>query len=140
MAFKNTYTSEPLDSMVAKIQKTLVAHKAQKIMFDYSDTGELTGLSFGIMVGEKMLGIKLPARVEECTAILETEGLINPNKQNHALRVAWANIRDWVMAQMAMIDLDMVKMEEVFLPYILDGDKTVYELYQSKFNALPEGK
>ena len=139
MAFKNTYTSEPLDSMVAKIQKTLVAHKAQKIMFDYSDTGELIGLTFSIMIGQKMLGVKLPARVTECTAILEGEGLISPSKQNHALRVAWANIRDWVMSQMAMIDLDMVKMEEVFLPYILDGNKTVYELYQQKFNALPSG-
>ena len=139
MAIKNAYTSTPLENIISAIQKVLVSHKAQKIMYDYSEAGQLTGLSFGIKVGEKILGVKLPARIEECKKILIKQGLYNEKKKDHALRVAWANIRDWVDSQMAMVDLDMVKMEEVFLPYILDGDKTVYELYAHKFNALPEG-
>lgn len=140
MAFNNTYTTSPLENIIADIQKRLVAHKAQKIMYDYSEAGQLIGLSFGIMVNGRLMGVKLPARVKECEAILRKEGLLNPNKKDHALRVAWANIRDWVKAQLAMIDLGMVKLEEVFLPYVLDGEKTVYQIYEQKFNALPEGE
>lgn len=138
MAFKNTYTREPLDNMIRKIQQTLVAHKAKKIMFDYSDDGVIVGLSFGIMVNDQMLAVKLPAKIKECEAILIAEKKLTLSKKDHALRVAWANIRDWVDSQMAMVDLDMAKMEEVFLPYIMDGNKTIFELYESKFNALPE--
>ena len=90
-------------------------------------------------MNDKMLGVKLPARVEECEAILKKEGFLSPSKENHASRVAWANIRDWVDAQMALIDMDMAKIEEVFLPYILEGDKTIYELYVPKFKALGTG-
>jgi len=138
MAIKNAFTSAPLENIIGAIQKCLVAHGAKKIMYDYSDEGVLTGLSFGITVNNKILGVKLPAKVAECERILIEQGLFNEKKKDHALRVAWASIRDWVTAQMAMIDLEMVKMEEVFLPYILDGDRTVYEIYQEKFISLPE--
>jgi hypothetical protein len=139
MAIKNAYTTSPLENIVRDIQKVLVTHNAQKIMYDY-ENGVIVGLSFGIKIGEKIAGVKLPARIAECERILRQEGLYNPTKKDHALRVAWANIRDWVDAQMAMIDLDMVKMEEVFLPYVMDGNRTVYEIYQEKFISLPEGK
>ena len=140
MALKNTYTKSTLDNIVNTIQKTLIAHGAKKIMFNYSDTGEPVGLTFGITVEGKLLGVKLPARVEECRVVLEREGLLNPNKERYALRVAWANIRDLIDVKMAIIDIGMGKMEEVFLPYILEGNKTVYEIYAPRFNTLPEGK
>ena len=138
MAIKNAYTTAPLKNIIGSIQKCLVAHGAEKIQYDYNN-GVLAGLSFGLRIGNKLAGVKLPAKVENCERILREQGLFNPTKKDHALRVAWANIKDWVLAQMAMIDIDMVKIEEVFLPYILDGEKTVFEIYQEKFISLPEG-
>jgi hypothetical protein len=45
--------------------------------------------------------------------------------------VAWRQILRWVQAQMALVETKMVKVEEVFLPYIQGpGGQTVYELYQ----------
>lgn len=106
-------------------------------MYDY-DNGVLIGLKFGIKIGENIIGVKLPARVKECEQVMIKQGVLDRHKKDHALRVAWANIRDWVSSQMAMVDLNMVKMEEVFLPYVLDGEKTVYEIYQQKFISLPQ--
>lgn len=139
MAFKNTYTKSSLENILRAIQKTLVAHKAKKIMFDYDDNGVITGLSFGIEVNGKIMGIKLPARIKECEHILRQEGLLNTNKKDHALRVAWANIRDWVESQMAMIDIDMVKFEEVFLPYVVMGEETLFERFEKGNLQLGDG-
>lgn len=140
MAFKNTYTTLSVEQIVAKIQKSLVSHHAQKIMYDYDDLGNLTGISFGIPKDGQMLGIKLPARVKECEAILKKEGLINPSKKDHAVRVAWCNLKDWIEAQMSMIDVDMVKMEEVFLPYMIMGNSTIYQIMsENNFKGLPSG-
>jgi hypothetical protein len=139
MAIKNAYTKSALEDIISAIQKVLVAHNAQKIQYDY-ENGVIVGMTFGIMVGDKLIGVKMPAKVKEAEMILREQGLFNPTKKDHALRVAWANIRDWVDSQMAMIDLGQVKMAQAFLGYVLDGDKTVYEIYEQKFISLPESK
>ena len=57
-----------------------------------------------------------------------------------AERTAWRNVRDWVMAQMAIIEAGQVEMEEVFLPYLTDGrGRTLYQLYQGGQLALGSG-
>jgi hypothetical protein len=58
-----------------------------------------------------------------------------------AYRVAWRNILDWVQAQMALLDIGMAKMEEVFLPYVVNREgKTLFEHYEQHGFALPSGK
>ena len=55
-----------------------------------------------------------------------------------ARRTAWANIRDWLDAQMALIETGQVKLEEVFLPYMTDTTgKTLYERIQERNFKLP---
>ena len=50
-----------------------------------------------------------------------------------ARRVGWRIIKDWLEAQMALLELNMVKIQEVFLPYIIGIDgKTIYEKLESK--------
>ena len=47
-----------------------------------------------------------------------------------AERTAWRNIRDWVLAQMALVESCDAEMDEVFLPYLTDGrGNTLYEVY-----------
>ena len=60
----------------------------------------------------------------------------------HARRVAWRIVRDWLRAQMAMIEADAVDLAEVFMPYMLtrNGD-TAYQLWQrGGLDALPRGE
>ena len=57
-----------------------------------------------------------------------------------AERVAWRILRDWVMAQMAILETEMVAMDEIMLPYMLDDQgRTAYELYQSRQMLIGEG-
>ena len=55
--------------------------------------------------------------------------------QEQAARVAWRCLKSWVEAQMALIQIGMATMDQVFLPYVLnDEGKTLYEVARdSKF-------
>ncbi len=111
-----------------KIQKCLATHGAQKIMFDYGSDGRIYGIAFQLLLNETPVVIKLPARIEN-VALIMYGGLlsqIGESKKEQAYRTAWANIRDWIDAQMAMLDTKMVKMEEIFLPYVMRKNGDTY--------------
>src|SRR3954454_11373630 len=90
--------------------------------------GEVHGVQFVIEVNDRFVPIKLPVRVEKAQAVLKRqwdEGTISHKRgrentygYGQAYRVAWRNILDRVQAQMALLEIGMAKMEEVFLPYM----------------------
>ena len=136
MAIKNYASDKPIDRIFAELQQTLGAHGAKQISFDYGDDGKVHGVQFVIKVNDRFFPIKLPARVEQAQAVLKKQwedGVISHKrgKENtygyeQAYRVAWRNILDWVQAQMALLEIGMAKMEEVFLPYMLDREGNTY--------------
>src|SRR6266480_2382390 len=89
--------------------------------FEYGDDGKVHGLAFTIKVNDRFIPIKLPARVEKAQVILKKqweEGVISHKrgKENtygyeQAYRVAWRNILDWVLAQMALLEIGMAKID-----------------------------
>ena len=86
------------------------------------------------------LGFALPINPEAVYKVLTAERVLLTNDQGRkeqALRTAWPIVKEWVAAQMALIETGMVEMEEVFLPYMLSGDRTVYQvLSEGNFKAL----
>src|SRR2546421_3601105 len=136
MAIKNYTSDKPIDRIFAELQHTLGTHGAQQISFDYGDDGKVHDVQFVIKVNDRFLPIKLPARVEKAQAVLKKHwevGMISHKRgkeqtygSEQAYRVAWRNILDWVQAQMALLEIGMVKMEEVFLPYMQDRQGVTY--------------
>ena len=132
MAIKNYASDIPIDRIFAELQQTLGTHGAKHISFEYGDDGKVQGLAFTIKVNDRFIPIKLPARVEKAQAVLKKQwedgvishkrGKENTYGNEQAYRVAWRNILDWVLAQMALLEIGMAKMEEVFLPYMQDRD------------------
>jgi hypothetical protein len=58
----------------------------------------------------------------------------------HAARVTWRNLRDWTEAQMALTEVEMVEVQEVFLPYMVTGGQTFYhQMVQHGFPQLGMG-
>ena len=56
-----------------------------------------------------------------------------------ANRVAWRIIKDWIDAQMAVLETEMVEMEEIFLPYVLNKQgQTLYEAFKENQLMLGE--
>ena len=137
MAILNYTTTVSAFRTSNEIEEILVKHKAKSIMKNYEGES-ITGLSFLIDTGVQQIPIRLPVKVDECLKVLKKEKRENPRKQikdtrEHAERVAWRILKDWVEAQMALLDIEMVRLEEIFLPYIqTNNGQTVYERLEER--------
>ena len=82
---------------------------------------------------------KLPANVDGVRTVFERQRV--KAQPGQAERTAWRNVRDWIMARMAIIEAGQVKIDEVFLPYLTDGKgRTLYQLYLGGQMALESGE
>lgn len=129
MPLMNYTTKVDVYTTLGAIQGQLVKHGAKKIMQDYDDAGHITALSFLIETPDGPRGIRLPANVDAVWAVLTRQKVKCDREQ--AERVAWRIVKDWVEAQMAILESEMVQMDEIFLPYMLNGQgQTVFECYR----------
>jgi hypothetical protein len=146
---RNYTSTVAVQKSVNEIQDMLVSRKAKNVMFEY-DNGMLVGMVFIIDTSKGSLPIKLPARVKLVERLFyqdKNKGSSYYKKEltdvqkDQAYRTAWKNLRDWVDIQMTLLDLDMVKMEEVFLPYMVtsDGKTTFFEWTENRNFLLPSG-
>lgn len=47
--------------------------------------------------------------------------------------MAWRILKDWIEAQMTLLDIHMARFEEIFLPYIeTQTGQTIYERLEEK--------
>lgn len=130
MPIKNYTTKVPAAQSVAEIVGTLAAHGAMKIQQDY-DAGKPISIAFMIDTPAGLRGFLLPSSADRVRSVLLRQNVKATDDQ--AERVAWRILRDWVMAQMAILETEMVSIDQVMLPYMVDDQgKTVYELYQSR--------
>ena len=82
--------------------------------------------------------IKLPARVEKVAQVMYGTKNLSKKQQAQAKRTAWKNIQDWIDAQLALVETEMVKLEEVFLPYIVDPEGiSMFEIMEGRGFLLP---
>ena len=124
---------------IAEIQDTLVKHGAKSVLANYDDSGKIESLSFSIKTPKKEIGIKLPCNPKPVQEVLRKQyedGKI-PRRyaedEHQALRVAWRIVLYWVEAQMAILETQMVKMEQIFLPYaIMQDGRTLFENMKKK--------
>ena len=123
-----------------EIQMTLAKHGAKKIMTDYDDDGRIAAIAFLIDTPTGLKAIRLPAKVDAVHQTLIKQKVKCDREQ--AERVAWRILKDWIDAQMAILESEMVSMDEVFLPYMLDtsGKQTLYDAYKSNQLLLAGGE
>lgn len=131
MPLLNYTTKIDVYTTIGAIQGCLVKHGARKIMQDYDVDGKPQALCFAIETKYGTRGIKLPANVDAVQKVLTNQKIKCDREQ--AERVAWRILKDWVEAQMAILESQMVEMDEIFLPYMITKDgTTAYELYKDK--------
>lgn len=137
MAILNYTTTIEAFKTVSEIEYILVKHKAKSVMKNYEGES-ITGLSFLIDTGAVQVPIRLPVKVDECLQVLKREKQNSPRSnikatREQAERVAWRILKDWVEAQMALLDIEMVRLEEIFLPYIeMQNGQTIFERLEEK--------
>jgi hypothetical protein len=134
----NYSTSISADKTVSEIQSKLAHAGAFQILHEYERSSrELVGLSFRISTEFGDLAFELPAKIDAVEAILNKQKVRAKDMRSQATRVAWRILKDWVEAQLALIETGMVTIEQVFLPYCQSGNgETFYEAIKRKKFAM----
>ena len=146
MGLLNYTTKIPTTRTIGEIQATLAKHGARAIMIGYGDEGEAQGLAFKIETADGELAFELPIKPEAVAKVLAGQKIKGQLKHagagidlEQSRRVAWRITKDWVEAQMAYLETEMVTMEEIFLPYMLSpGGKTLYKAMKDRHFYLKE--
>ncbi|MBA7620753.1 hypothetical protein ES703_28108 [subsurface metagenome] len=139
-------TKVPVSRTIAQIQAKLVEHGARAVMMEYGDDGRIKALAFNVKMPNGELPIRLPINAAATLRVLQRQAADREipagyAKDDHAYRVAWRNIFHWCSAQMALLETEMVKMEEIFLGYVITpGGQTIYEVMAGKGFLLGSGQ
>ena len=106
-------------------------------MIDYDGAGTPVSITFGMQIVDTRVAYILPVNIDGVSAVLQKQKIKADKEQ--VKRIAWRNVRDWVLAQLALIEAGNVTADEVFLPYMADSSgSTLYQLIKSGQLALPE--
>jgi hypothetical protein len=148
MGLLNYTTKIDADKTAQEIAKELSMHGARAVLTEYDEKeGLVVAISFKINVDGADVAIKLPCDYKPVYAIMakdkDFEHMWNKEKRAkqeselraQSVRTAWRIVKDWVEAQMALIETKMVKTEQVFLPYVVTkSGQTVFEkMVENKF-------
>jgi len=139
-------TSVPVSRTVAQVQAKLVEHGARAVMMEYDDRGRITALAFNVKMPNGDLQIRLPIDAAATLRVLQRQAdnreiPVRYAREEHAYRVAWRIIKDWVEAQVSLLETEMVRMEQIFLPYVITpGGQTVYQVMVEKHFLLGPGE
>ncbi len=116
----------------------LARAKAKRITLDY-DGGAPSAIWFtcDTQLGEREFA--LPANLQAVQTTLRRQNVqLRYQSREHAARVAWRIVNDWLEAQLAIIESGMVTLDEVMLPYmLLENRRTVYVNLVEQRMALP---
>ena len=135
MAIKNYTTKVDVFVSIGEIQASLARHGARKIIIDYDADAQPVSVSFAMETRFGAQGFTLPAMIEGTQEVFAQQRIKADKRQ--AAMTAWRNIRDWVLAQMALVESCSVPVEQIFLPYLVDNNgRTLYAAYCSGQLAL----
>ena len=140
-------TTISAEETVGQIQRVLGRYGANAVQLDYQN-GEVTAVYFKLEVSGNTVPFNLPCRFEPIYKVLYNRVKrfkpgTEENLRQQAKRVGWRQILKWIEAQMALIETHMVKMEEVFMPYIqvhANGQTLFEKIEAQKFKALSYDK
>ena len=129
---KNYTTGVSAIRSIAEIEVLLASFGASAVLKEFLSDGTVQSLSFKF----KDKGYKLPANVEGVFNVMYEEKKqshrrdVAVNRVKQAYNTAWRIIRDWVNAQLSIIASGQAQPEEVLLPYLWDGKRTLYQAYK----------
>lgn len=132
MPLLNYTTSVPVNRTIGEISGRLVEAGARSLLTEYDSLGQPIGLAFQIETIHGMRAYHLPVDTRRVEQVLQREKVEKRFRTpEHAARVGWRILKDWIEAQLALIRTEMVTLDQVMLPYVETSDgRTLYALYQ----------
>lgn len=135
MPILNYTTSVGIDRSAAQIQKSLTRVGVRGMSFEYDDDGAIFSMMFRLDTERGPVNFRLPANVRGVLAAMEEDRAVPRRlcREEQAARVAWRIIKDWIEAQVAIVEAGQAEAVEVFLPYALDQrGNTLFQALETK--------
>ena len=133
MAILNYTTSISSEKTIGEIMKCLVKYGATKIVTDYNGTIPCA-VTFCLNLNNSLIAFALPANYDGVLKAMKKDNKV-PRRlltEEQALRVSWRIVKNWVEAQMAIVEAQLADITEVFLPYaITKSGTTLYKEIQN---------
>jgi len=129
MALLNYTTKIEPEQTIAEIQRLLAKHGVSAMMTEY-DGPHVAAVSFRINVEGNPIGFKLPCNWRAVLEVINADRKIRHGYKTNdqAIRTAGRIIFEWVRTQLALVEVNMVTVPQVFLPYAIMRDgKTLSE-------------
>lgn len=129
-------TKKEPEETIYEINMLLKQFGVRDVLVNYDDEQNVSSFSFSINSKNGILAFKLPVNHKPLWKLSKERKTRYINCEQQARRVAWRQIYRWIQSQVALIQVDMVSVEEIFLPYLMmDNKNTLYEkLTTSDFN------
>lgn len=136
MPILNYTTIKSADASLTEIQKILAKHGCRKITVDYDDKSNPCNLTFYSVFNGLNVYYSLPCKFEAVHKVLQKQVKDNRyNTKEQSIRTGWRILKDWIEAQMAIVETEMVDIQEVFLPYMITrGGERLYDYVKSLDN------
>ena len=143
----NYTTTVDADKTAMECIAILTKHGATKVGISLGEDRVPDGLEFVIKTPFGLRGYSLPVNTDGAVKVLRQawkDGKIQPRfaEPVQARRVAWRTMKDWLAAQMALIEVGMVDLPQVMLPYMkVDEEHTLYHAWrESELKAIEGGQ
>jgi len=123
MAILNYRTKIAPEKTISEIQSMLARHGVAAIMTEYEGPN-VSSVSFKLVLDGKPMGFRLPCSWRAVREVFKNDPKVRGqyDTDEQAVRTAWRIINDWVQAQLALVEVNMVSVPEVFLPYAITKD------------------
>lgn len=132
MPILNYTTKIRPDRTVSEIQNMLAAKGANRVSIDY-EAGRISAVVFSLDVTGHPVDFRLPAKPEGVLAALKKQRVASTYQtKEHAESVAWRIVKDWISAQLALVEAEQAAMAEVFLPYAVVNGQTVFKMFEAQ--------
>jgi hypothetical protein len=146
----NYTTKIAVSRSIAEIQAMLGEHGASGVMVRFADRAPV-GVTFSLTGPHGDRAFALPVDVAAVHRLLlkqEAAGEFRSLRRaagtfsspEHAARVAWRVAKDWLEAQLAVVEAHMATLDQAMLPYLVTDERgtTLYELYARSEQAALE--
>lgn len=128
---------------ISEIQEKLGRAGAGRIIVD-QENGIPKAVTFSLVWNDQPVFFAVPCNFQGVLRSMEKNKKVPRAQCNEeqALRVGWRIVKDWIEAQLAIVEAEVCTLPEVFLPYaITNMGNTVFQMVElnKSMLALPQG-
>ena len=138
---ENYTTKVAATKTASEIQELLAAHGVERIGLTYKK-GRPAGIAFEATTDLGPQAFQLPIDVDAMHQLLRREKAAGrlpgisaalADDREHAERVAWRVVAEWLRAQMTLVASRMATLDQVMMPYlVVDGGRSMYSVYREQ--------